>query len=108
MRPTSLSIFAGLLLSATPLLAQGINPAHPKEIEAQHHASSEEVRDRQAGSQLNKDADELAALCASLQSDLDRLKQGTLSKDILDKLKHMEKLSKRVRDELSHASAPPQ
>jgi len=51
--------------------------------------------------QLQKDAKELAGLCASVSDDMDHVKQGILSKDALEKLKRMEKLSKRVREELS-------
>jgi hypothetical protein len=53
---------------------------------------------------LNK---ELAGLCASVSDDMGHVKQGLLSKDALEKLKRMEKLSKRVREELTQTSTAP-
>ncbi|HTW56971.1 MAG TPA: hypothetical protein VMD99_02450 [Terriglobales bacterium] len=50
---------------------------------------------------IHQDADELAALSASLQSDLQQLQKGMLSKDLAQKLKKVEKLSKRLRQEVA-------
>jgi hypothetical protein len=80
---------------------------HPEEIEVQKHASPEEMRARLSSLQLQKDVKELAGLCASVSSDMDRAKQGLLAKDSLENLKRMEKLSKRVREELAQASNAP-
>lgn len=49
---------------------------------------------------LQHDAHELSALSGSVQSDLQRLQQGMLVKDLNDNLKKMEKLSKKVRREI--------
>jgi hypothetical protein len=38
---------------------------------------------------------------------MDHVKQGLMSKDLLEKLKQMEKLSKRVRGELTQTSTGP-
>ena len=57
--------------------------------------------------QRQKDAKELAELCASVPSDMDGVKQGLLSKDVLEKLKRVEKLSKRVREQLTRSSTVP-
>ena len=66
-----------------------------------------DLRARASNLQLQKDAKELAGLCASVSDDMDRVKQGLLSKDSLEKLKRLEKLSKRVRDELTQTSTAP-
>ena len=50
---------------------------------------------------INQDAQELAALSASLQSDLLQLRKGTLTKDLTPNLKKMEKLAKKLRQEVS-------
>ena len=50
------------------------------------------------------DAKELAELCASVTTDMDTVKQGLLPKDATERLKRMEKLSKRMRDNLTRAS----
>jgi hypothetical protein len=64
------------------------------------------MRARAANVQLQKDAKELAELCAAMPSDLDGVKQGLMSKDMLEKLKRMEKLSKHVREQLQSSPAP--
>ncbi len=50
--------------------------------------------------QLRSEADELSSLAQSLPSDMKSVSQGVLPKDLLEKLKRMEKLSKRLRGEL--------
>ena len=50
---------------------------------------------------IHRDAEQLTALSTSLQSDLQQLQKGMLAKDLDKKLKQMEKLSKRLRQELS-------
>lgn len=47
------------------------------------------------------DVQELSSLSSSLQSDLQQLQKGMLVKDLSQKLKKMEKLSKRLRQEFS-------
>lgn len=100
-------LMLGVLLVAVPLPSQNANPMHPEEIQVQHHASPEEIRDRLGRPQLQKDAKDLAELCASVPADMDGIKQGLLRKDVLEKLKRMEKLSKRMREELTQASTAP-
>jgi len=51
---------------------------------------------------LRQDADELALLAQSIPPDVDRINRGLLPKDLVDKLKRIEKLSKRLRGELAH------
>ena len=75
--------------------------ARPTEMSVQHHATPEEIRDRAANQQFQKDAKELSDLCASVPHEMDALKQGLLSKDTIDKLKRMEKLSKHIREQLT-------
>lgn len=48
----------------------------------------------------NHDAEELSALSASVQSDLQQLRKGLLAKDLGEKLKKMEKLSKKLRRDM--------
>jgi hypothetical protein len=50
---------------------------------------------------INQDAEELSALSASLQSDLLQLRKGMLTKDLTPNLKKMEKLAKKLRQEVS-------
>jgi len=50
---------------------------------------------------LTQDVQEWSALSSSLQSDFQQLQKGMLVKDLAKKLKQMEKLSKRLRQEVS-------
>ncbi len=49
---------------------------------------------------IHHDATDLSALSASLQSDLQQLQKGLLARDLEQKLKRMEKLSKKLRREM--------
>ena len=50
---------------------------------------------------LQRDAQELVDLSASIHADVDRANRGLLSKDVIEKLKRVEKLSKQLRNELT-------
>ena len=50
---------------------------------------------------LQHDARELADLSASVAGDMNRVGRGLLPKDVIDKLKRVEKLSKQLRGELT-------
>jgi hypothetical protein len=108
MRSTGLlCLLIGFLLIAIPLQSQNVNLKHPEEMQVQKHPSPDDMRARVANLQLQKDAKELAELCASVPSDMDNVKQGLLSQDMLERLKRVEKLSKRVREQLTRASTAP-
>jgi hypothetical protein len=50
--------------------------------------------------QLRRDAEELAKLSQSVPVDMEQIANGLLPKDVVDKLKRIEKLSKRLHGEL--------
>lgn len=50
---------------------------------------------------IHHDAADLSTLSASVQSDLAQLQKGLLAKDLEQKLKKMEKLSKKLRQEMA-------
>lgn len=62
--------------------------------------------DRQASyqkadpAQIKQDAEDLAKLSSTLPGDVERANKGVVSKDLKDKLKRIEKLSKKLRGEL--------
>jgi hypothetical protein len=97
----------GVLLGAVVASAQNVNLKHPDDIGAQKQITPDEMRDRAAQAQLQKDAKELGELCASIPPDMDGVKRGVLPKDELEKLKRLEKLSKRVREQLAQFSVAP-
>jgi hypothetical protein len=102
-----LCLLIGVLLLTVPLSGQNVNPMHPEEISGQKHPSPDDMRARIANVQVQKDAKELAELCASVPGDMDGVKQGLMSKDLLERLKGMETLSKHVRELLTQASSAP-
>jgi hypothetical protein len=51
--------------------------------------------------QLQHDADDLARTAQSIPTDVASVRQGMLPKDVIQKLKQIEKLSKRLRGELT-------
>ena len=50
---------------------------------------------------LQRDADDLARAAQTIPSDVANIRRGTLPKDTIQKLKEIEKLSKRLRSELN-------
>jgi predicted phage-related endonuclease len=50
---------------------------------------------------IHEDAEKLTALSNSLKTDLDQLQKGMMSKELSQKLKQLEKLSKRLRQEVT-------
>ena len=97
------SLIPLFFIISLPALSQGVNPAHPTEIQAQKHVSPEELRARVASAQFQKDANELTELCSTVGKDMEGVKRGTLSKDTIDRLRQLEKLSKRMREQLMRA-----
>lgn len=51
--------------------------------------------------QLQRDADDLARTAQTIPSDVASVRKGMLPKDVLQKLKQIEKLSKHLRNELN-------
>jgi len=80
-----------------------LNPMHPVEIDAQEHASPEGARDRVGNLQFQKDAKELAEICASIPGDTDGVKQGSCRKT-WGRSSSMEKLSKHIREQLTRTT----
>jgi hypothetical protein len=50
---------------------------------------------------LQQEADDLARTAQTIPTDVAGVRQGTLPKDIIEKLRRIEKLSKRLRSELN-------
>jgi len=50
---------------------------------------------------LQQEADDLARTAQTIPGDVAGVRQGTLPKDIIEKLRRIEKLSKRLRSELN-------
>ena len=90
-----------LSLAAVPIQDEGINLARPPEINAQQSLTAEEMGSRVSNAQRQKDATELGELCDSIVADLKGSQHDMLPKDLPKKLNRVEKLSKKLRQELT-------
>jgi hypothetical protein len=59
------------------------------------------VAENVPAAEVMQQANELLSLAQQVHSDTERATQGVVAKDLKDKLKRIEKLSKRLRDELA-------
>ncbi len=102
-------ILSALTPSAQPQLGTPLGRcgAQPRDAAApQNQPPTEQVSlgDRKTlpvdKARLQKDAEELADLAAAIRTDIEHANQGLLSKDAVEKLKRVEKLSRHLRSEL--------
>ena len=99
-----------LVVFSMGLVCAGQNPRpvpagmrHAQELEAQNEKGFAPADARRHGptiEQLKGEADQLAGLAASIPQGVQNAGKGLLEKDLLQKLKRIEKLSKRLRNEL--------
>ncbi len=113
MRWTASVFLVALLLFALPTYAQlgaplgRCGPSPPDPSWPRNQLPSEQVSlETQKRSTLDmlglqRDAQELADLSASIPTDVKRVNRGLLPKDLVEKLKRVEKLSKHLRSELT-------
>jgi hypothetical protein len=113
MRWTALIFLVALLLFALPTYPQlGVplgrcGPSPPDPSWPQNQLPSEQVsleaqkRPPVDMLRLQRDAKELAELSASIPADVKRVNRGLLPRDLVEKLKRVEKLSKHLRSELT-------
>lgn len=103
--------FGTLLLVAAAVSAQDVRPAGvpPPAVQAEQ-AEAKAERDLppplQAKrsldlSKLAREADELSKLAQTIPFDMDAVSKGMLPKDVTQKLKQIEKLSKQLRAQLN-------
>jgi hypothetical protein len=104
---TSTLLFA-FLLSASIAFAQHNGPSGQRQAdkaEDQFEKSVPPPVHQQSASvdlaKLKSDADELVILSQSIHSGIGDVEKGMLPKDLTEKLKQVEKLSKRLRGELA-------
>jgi hypothetical protein len=101
-------VFALLIFLATPVLSlqTGISQQASQRVwsrgQMMRPDSAPELDPQAARLEaIHHDAADLSVLSASLQSDLEQLQKGMLAKDLGQKLKKMEKLSKKLRQEMA-------
>ena len=100
-------LLTAIMLSASIALAQkaippGVRQADKTEAQTEKNVPPPSQQARLADmTKLKREADQLAGLAQSVPADIDKVQEGTFPKDLLEKLKQVEKLAKRLRSELT-------
>jgi hypothetical protein len=99
----ALVFFSCLLAMSQSPRAVPAHLRHAQELQAQNERiPAGPVHSTVDAEGLRIEADQLAKLAASVPTDIQNVNQGLLSKDLAQKLKQIEKLSKHLRTELNH------
>ena len=106
IEPPSICLLLLLAFLATPLNSQRGLDEPPGKLEVEKHPLILEPPIGPQPAKLNfaelhQDALDLAQLAQSVSVDVDQAAQGKLAKDLPEKLKRIEKLSKRLRGQLT-------
>ena len=106
MRSFCLPMFVACLLLCVPkALPQSGNhhfPSPPEPLDQQNQKESPHTITRHVDfAQAQREADDLSRLSQTIPTDVASMRKGMLPKDVTEKLKQIEKLSKKLRGELT-------
>jgi Skp family chaperone for outer membrane proteins len=107
MKALVLSFLALLLFSSSAAAQEGkhipigIREADKATEQADRNIPPPLIQARSKSPDLQQEAEELARLAQSIPADLEQVNHGVLPKDLNNKLKRIEKLSKRLRNDLA-------
>jgi methionine-rich copper-binding protein CopC len=100
-----LTLLAALCLftaAATPQTTGHHYPTPPEPMNPQAPAEAPSTATRRVDLlQLQREADDLARTAQTIPSDVASVRKGMLPKDVIEKLKQIEKMSKHLRTELN-------
>lgn len=78
-------------------------PKPPEPAVHEQAVSSQDAHvERRSVVEVEQDARELETLARTIPSDIEQMKRGLMPKDTLEKLKRIEKLAKKMRNEVGH------
>ncbi len=98
----SLPVTLGLFVTLAIPQAKSNYPKPPEHLDSSDTAQTPTTPSRRLDLvQLQRDADDLARTAQTIPTDVASVRKGMLPKDVIDKLKQIEKLSKRLRTELN-------
>ena len=105
MKASFLLLFALLFLSLgrtqTPPIDRGIRQADRAQEQAEKEIPPPTAQRPQLDyAKARKEADELSKIATTIPADVDQISKGVFPKDVIEKLKQVEKLSKHLRSEL--------
>jgi hypothetical protein len=108
MKPRSVPLFlvSAFLLGFSAASQQGSRATTPGKAEVAAHPLVLDPPTRPEAKKIDAakirtEAEELAKVAATIPGDIDQVTQGKLPKDLNDKLKRIEKLSKNLRGEIA-------
>jgi hypothetical protein len=97
-----------MLLFCLPVATAQGRPATAGQIELRKYEATHQIEPPPQAAppslnyaQVQREADELSSLAQSIPLALQSVNRGTLPKDLLEKLRKIEKLSKHLRSELN-------
>ena len=97
-----LLVIGMLITPATPQTRNHFpTPPEPMDSKATEKGPTTTTSRRVDLEQLQKEADDLARTAQTIPADVASVRKGMLPKDVIEKLKQIEKLSKRLRGELA-------
>lgn len=99
-----LSLPLMLALLVAPAIPQARNnfPKPPESLDSQTAEKAPPTSSKHIDlAQLQREADDLARTAQTIPSDVAGVRQGMLPKDVIEKLKQIEKLSKHLRGQLN-------
>jgi hypothetical protein len=100
-----LTLVTAMILSvsaASPQSGSHHFPTPPEPLDPQQEKEAAPSLSRHLDfTQVQKEADDLARTAQTIPADVASIRKGMLPKDALEKLKQIEKLSKRLRTELN-------
>ncbi|HUA17068.1 MAG TPA: hypothetical protein VMG31_17365 [Verrucomicrobiae bacterium] len=76
-------------------------PPEPMNVENSTPSTNPTLQRRIDLMELQRQADDLARTAQTIPVDMESVRRGVLPKDVIQKLKQIEKLSKRLRSELT-------
>lgn len=76
-------------------------PPEPMDPQSRQTDQHQTATRRIDAAQVQKEADDLARMAQTIPADVASVRKGMLPKDVIEKLKQIEKLSKRLRTELN-------
>ena len=92
----------GYCLSQATPIPRGVREAEQAEEQAEKNIPPPANPGKAVDSgKLQREADQLASLAQGIPSEVNDVSKGTLPKDLIDRLKQVEKLSKQLRRELT-------
>jgi hypothetical protein len=98
----SLPIILGLFVTSAIPQAKSNYPSPPASLDSANTSQAVPTASQRLDLlQLQRDADDLARTAQTIPTDVASVRKGMLPKDVIDKLKQIEKLSKRLRTELN-------